>query len=108
QTWGISFIRPAVRTCDAQSDVWAGGTDRLRGSPDNWRSDAEWSAVFIAYKPYAARGTTRENAERPRPSGRLAHVKQWCRDRREGQRSGRRGRDNGAGHTPPHSARAQG
>jgi len=61
-----SFVRPTVRTCDAQSDVWAGGTDRLRGPPDNWRSDGEWSAVSIAYKPYAARGTT-ENAKRPRP-----------------------------------------
>ena len=39
----------------------------LRGSTDNWRSDGEWRAVFIAYKPYTARGTTRENAERPRP-----------------------------------------
>src|SRR5262249_47049828 len=31
-------------------------------------NDGEWSAVFIAYKPYAARGTPRENGERPRPS----------------------------------------
>src|SRR5262249_30288444 len=40
----------------------------LRGPTDNWRSDGEWSAVSIAYKPYAASATTRENAERPRPS----------------------------------------
>src|SRR5262249_55878428 len=31
-------------------------------------STVNGSAVFIAYKPYATRGTTRENAERPRPS----------------------------------------
>src|SRR5262249_55894960 len=44
---GKPFIRSTVLTCDAQSDVWAGGSDRLRGSTDSWRVDGEWSAVFL-------------------------------------------------------------
>src|SRR5262249_46028334 len=44
---GKPFIRSTVLTCEAQSDVWAGGSDRLRGSTDSWRVDGEWSAVFL-------------------------------------------------------------
>src|SRR5262249_58913785 len=41
----------------------------LRGPTDNWRSDGEWSAVSIAYKPYAAARLLRKTAERHPPSG---------------------------------------
>src|SRR6202022_803609 len=54
----------------------------VRGSKNNWRGDGEWSAVSIAYKPYAARGTTRENAERSHPSVRLPLVNSTKLERR--------------------------
>jgi len=70
---GLSFDRQ-FGPVTLKAMFGAGSTDRLRGPPDNWRSDGEWSAVSIAYKPYAARGTTRENAKRPRPGVRCACV----------------------------------